>query len=85
MADLVSTSSPGTPLPSQTSAARLVAGDVTALPSVALHVVGRAALIGVGMAIFGQRDPKVLVGGSLAGSGMIELFVLIHELTNQHR
>jgi hypothetical protein len=51
---------------------------------VALHLVGRAAMIGFGMALFaGERDPKRLVGGSLAGSAMIELFVLIHELANR--
>lgn len=82
MEDIVST---GTPLPSQSSAAALVAGDLTALPTVALHLVGRAALIAAGMAIFGERDPKRLVGGSLAGASMIEVFVLIHELTNQRR
>jgi hypothetical protein len=59
----------------------LVSGDFTALPTVALHVVGRAALIAGGMAILAsERDPKRLVGGALAGSAMIELFVLIHEL-----
>lgn len=81
MADLVQP--PAVPLPSQSSAAQLVSGDLQALPTVALHVAGRALLIGVGQAIFGQRDPKVLVGGSLAGSAVIELFVLIHELTNR--
>jgi hypothetical protein len=51
---------------------------------VALHLVGRAAMIGFGMGlIMGERDPKRLIGGSLAGSAMIELFVLIHELANR--
>lgn len=82
-ANLVPTPGPGSPLPSQSSAAQLVTGDLTALPTVALHVLGRAALIGVGQAVFGERDPRRLVGGSLAGSAVIELFVLIHELTNK--
>jgi hypothetical protein len=73
----------GVPLPSQSSAAALVAGDWTAAPTVGLHLLGRAALIGIGMALVGVREPKPLIGGSLAGSAIIELFVLIHELTNQ--
>jgi hypothetical protein len=84
MANEIQVRSPEVPLPSQSSAARLVDGDLTAIPTVALHVVGRAALIGAGMAILaGERDPKRLVGGSLAGSATIELFVLIHELVNR--
>ena len=81
MANAIQGPVPATPLPSQSSAAALVSGDFTALPTVALHVVGRAALIAGGMALLtGERDPKRLVGGSVAGSAMIELFVLIHEL-----
>ena len=74
---------PYTPLPSQSSAAALVGGDLSAAPMVALHLVGRAGLIAAGLAIAGAREPKILIGGSLAGSGVIELFVLIHELTQQ--
>lgn len=76
---------PGTPLPSQSSAAALVAGDWSALPTVALHLVGRAAIIGVAMAICGERDPHRFVRNSLAGSAGIELFVLLHELANRAR
>jgi len=79
----------GRPLPSQSSAAALVAGDWTAAPTVVLHLVGRAALIGTGLAlvdaIAGKSDGKRMIAGSLAGSALIELFVLIHELTNQSR
>lgn len=71
---------PSRPLPSQSSAAALVRGDVSALPTVLAHIAGRAAVIGAAMAIFGERDPKRYVGGSLAGSFGIECFVLIHEL-----
>lgn len=75
---------PAPPLPSQSSAARLVSGDLTALPTVALHVAGRGVLIAAGMALLtGERDPQRLVGGALAGSTMIELFVLMHELLNR--
>jgi hypothetical protein len=80
MADLVFK---GTPLPSQSSAAALVSGDWSAAPTVLLHLLGRSALIGVGLAIVGARDAKTLIGGSVAGSTIIELFVLIHELSNQ--
>jgi len=84
MTAAIQPAAPAMPLPSQSSAAALVAGDITALPTVALHLAGRAALIGAGMAILaGERDPKRLIGGSLAGSAMIELFVLIHELVNR--
>jgi hypothetical protein len=75
---------PGTPLPSQSSAAALVSGDLSAAPMVAMHLLGRAALIAAGLAIIpAARKPEILVGGSLLGSGVIELFVLLHELTNQ--
>lgn len=73
------------PLPSQSSAAALVAGDWTAAPMVVFHLLGRAAIIGIGIGLAGERDAKKLVVGSLAGSAAIELFVLIHELTNQSR
>jgi hypothetical protein len=75
----------GAPLPSQSSAAALVGGDITAAPTVVFHLLGRAAIIAAGMGIAGERDAKRLVVGSLAGSTAIELFVLIHELTNQAR
>lgn len=73
----------GTPLPSQSSAAALVSGDWTAAPMVIAHLLGRAALIAAGAAVLGVRDTKPLVAASLGGAAMIELFVLIHELTNQ--
>jgi hypothetical protein len=74
---------PGIPLPSQSSAAAVVGGDVSALPTMMLHLVGRAAIISASMAVFGERDPKRLIGGSLAGAAGIEFFVVIHELINR--
>jgi hypothetical protein len=72
------------PLPSQSSASALLAGDIGALPMVGLHLLGRAALIGAGIALLtGERDGARLVKSSLAGAAMIELFVFIHELTNR--
>jgi hypothetical protein len=71
------------PLPSQSSAALLVSGDWSALPTVLLHLLGRGALIAVGAGIAGERDPKSLARYGLAGSAAIELFVLAHELSNR--
>lgn len=71
------------PLPSQSSAAALVSGEMTALPVVALHVLGRGAIIAAGLAVVGERDPKRLTVGALAGSAAIEVFVLVHELLNR--
>ena len=71
------------PLPSQSSAAALVAGDFSAAPMVAAHLVGRAGMIAVGMAIVGERDGVKLIKYGLAGAAVVELFVLIHELTNR--
>lgn len=72
------------PLPSQSSAAALVSGDFSALPTVALHLAGRGAIIGLGVAVFsGERDVGRLVKVGLAGSAAIELFVLLHELTHR--
>jgi hypothetical protein len=79
----------GNPLPSQSSAAALVSGDWSAAPMVAAHLVGRAAIIGAGIAfvdaVRGKVDAESAILGGLAGSTLIELFVLIHELTNQAR
>lgn len=84
MADASLTNTPEIPLPSQSSAAALVSGDVSALPTVALHLLGRAAIIGAGMAILaGERDGRRLVGGALAGSAAIEVFVVLHELLSR--
>jgi hypothetical protein len=71
------------PLPSQASAAALVRGDWSALPTVLLHWLGRGALISVGCALVGERDPKRLALYGAAGSGLVELFVLAHELSNR--
>ena len=72
------------PLPSQSSAAALVRGDLTALPTVALHLLGRGAIISVAVALFGiERDVVKLAKIGLAGSAGIEGFVLLHELTHR--
>lgn len=75
----------GEPLPSQKGAAALVAGDLSALPLVGAQLVGRAALVAIGMAVAGVRKPDQLIGGSLAASAVIELFVIVHELVQQRQ
>lgn len=62
-------------LPSGESAARLVRGDLDALPLAALHTLGRASLIGAGLAIAGLREN--LVKYSLSAAVAIEGFVLL--------
>jgi hypothetical protein len=70
------------PLPSQQSAIQVASGDASAIPMVALHVVGRAAIIALGMVAVGIRRPAVLVPGALGGSLAVEAFVLGHAFTN---
>lgn len=61
-------------LPSSECAYALVQGDWSQLPTVVLTTLGRAALIGVGMALLGER--RSLVRNSLGGALGIEAFVL---------
>jgi hypothetical protein len=80
---LPTTTQTSLPLPSQSSAAALVAGDLSAAPMVVAHLLGRAGLIAVGMAIVGERDGVRLIKYGVAGAAVVELFVVIHELANQ--
>jgi len=59
------------------SASALVKGDAGALPAVVLHWLSRAALIGIGLAVMGERGGP-LVKKSLAGAAVIEIFVLLY-------
>jgi len=61
-------------LPSGTSAARLIAGDASALPLAVLHTALRAALVGSGLYLAGERAN--VVRNAVAGSLAIESFVL---------
>jgi hypothetical protein len=61
-------------LPSSDSAARFLRGEPGSLPGVVLSTLGRAALIGGGLFLAGER--KNLIKYSLAGALMIEVFVL---------
>jgi hypothetical protein len=61
-------------LPSGTSAADLLSGDLRALPIAVAHTVVRAALIGTGLLVAGERVH--VVRNAVAGSLAIETFVL---------
>lgn len=62
-------------LPSSTAAAELIAGDLAALPRVVLSTIGRAALVGVGLAVAGVRGRRLAVE-AMAGAAGVEVFVL---------
>lgn len=64
-------------LPSMQSATALTHGDMKALPDVMGHLLGRAALMSIGLAFTGERG-KDLVKKSLAGAVAIEVFVLMY-------
>lgn len=68
-------------LPSAESAAQLARGDIKALPRVFVHTAGRAALIGVGLILAGQREH--VFRNALAGSIAIEVFVLGYQYSQR--
>ena len=68
-------------LPSAGSAAALVRGEEGAAPLVLWHTLVRAALIGVGLAVVGQRDH--LVRNAIAGAAAVEVFVLAYQYARQ--
>lgn len=68
-------------LPSAGSAAALVRGDVAAVPLVLWHTLVRATLIGIGLAVVGQREH--LVRNAIAGAAAIEVFVLGYQYVRQ--
>jgi len=61
-------------LPSGSSAAALVGGDWSALPLAVGHTILRAALIGSGLIVAGERAH--VVRNAVAGTLAIETFVL---------
>jgi len=61
-------------LPSAQSAAALVRGEPGSFVRVLGHTAGRALLISIGMAVFGEREH--LLRNSVAGALGIEAFVL---------
>lgn len=70
-------------LPSGTSAYRLMRGDPKGLAGIVGHTIGRASLIGVGMAVAGER--KHLVRNALGGALGIEAFVLVWAAWKAHQ
>ena len=65
----------GVTLPSGESASDFVEGKPGSLIRLTGHMLGRAALVGVGLYLVGVRG-KELVTYSLAGAASIEVFVL---------
>lgn len=63
-------------LPSVTAACQLRAGDPRGLPRVAWATVSRAAMIGTGLVLAGERDPKTVVKYSVSAALVIEAWVL---------
>jgi hypothetical protein len=63
-------------LPSGPPAVELLGGNLRALPAVLGTTAARAALIGTGLFIAGERDPRRLVKHATAGALAIEAFVL---------
>lgn len=63
-------------LPSSNSAYALVSGFPGALPSLALHFVGRSAVIGTGLWLGGFRGREV-VTGAVAASMLFEASLLV--------
>lgn len=61
-------------LPSSTAAADLLHGNPGGLAGVVLSTAGRAALIGAGLYVAGEREH--LVRNAVAGALAIEVFVL---------
>jgi len=70
-------------LPSGSSAAALIGGDWSALPVAVLHTAVRAALVGTGLLVAGERAH--VVRNAVAGSLAIEAFVLSWAAWKQSR
>jgi len=65
-------------LPSSESATRLLDGDLSVVPLFVGHFLGRAAIIGSGLWIAGDRNPSTWFRHSVAGALGFEMFVLWH-------
>jgi len=63
------------PLPSSDSAAAVISGDFSALPTAALHMAGRGVLLWVGMRFAGMEPPTAF-RAAVAGTAVIETFAL---------
>jgi hypothetical protein len=63
-------------LPSGDSACALMSGDISALPRVAFHTLGRSALIAIGVYLAGVRKPSRVAAIALCSALTIEVFAL---------
>jgi hypothetical protein len=72
----------GVVLPSGESASDFLEGKPGSTVRLVTHLVGRAALLGIGLAVAGARG-KELVKFSLAGATAIEAFVLVWAAVNK--
>lgn len=72
------------PLPSASTAYRLVRGDATAIPYLVRDMLGRAALAGIGIKLLGAswRDTAKYAIASAIG---IEIFVLGYAAYHVHK
>lgn len=74
-------------LPSSNSAYALVHGYPNALPSMALHFLGRAAIVGAGLYVAGYRERKLWTG-AVAGATGLEIsliaWALLEKMKKQH-
>jgi hypothetical protein len=66
-------------LPSQSSAALLVAGEPLAIFPVLAHAAGRGALIAIGASLAGVPFRYAIRAG-VAGAIVVEAFVIMHEV-----
>lgn len=74
----------GVSLPSGESASDFVEGKRGSAVRLVGHLLGRAVLLGAGLAVAGARD-KDLVKYSLAGATAIEVFVLLYAWANKEK
>lgn len=65
-------------LPSVRAAEHFHQGRPGGLTEVILSTFGRACIIGAGIVVMGERDPKRLAKYALAGATAVELFVLYY-------
>lgn len=69
----------GVTLPSEESASSVVRGDLAGLLPLALHFLGRSAIIGTGLFLAGARDTELLKYAAVS-AGSIELALLLEAI-----
>lgn len=63
-------------LPSVRAARQFLNGEPGGLQAMVLSTIGRALIVGAGIAVAGERDTKVIAKHSLAAAVSLELFIL---------